>query len=312
VTLTATSGTFSFPAEGPWDITATYGSGNAGSCALDIEQAAASSWYTVTSSTFGFLARDAQYTFSEEGCTVTLAAVCSGVRTDCVPETTFGAFGACSASCGGGTMTATRSVITEASHGGDACVLTRTETCNEDPCPWSGCYQAEDGYLANGATFETANSGAMGTGYVHFQKDPNEELWWKVNVPTNGRYNLVFRYNTEGTGASSSDSHGLQVQTVEGCALNIDNKYSEVISFPASTSWAETSMNVDLPRHQHCQDRHPHPVRPEPRPGLRDQDARPQSLHTGHRQEPRMGCLCHHRCLQLRCAGSRVPLHICE
>jgi len=246
VTLTATSGTFSFPAEGPWDITATYGSGNAGSCALDIEQAAASSWYTVTSSTFGFLARDAQYTFSEEGCTVTLAAVCSGVRTDCVPETTFGAFGACSASCGGGTMTATRSVITEASHGGDACVLTRTETCNEDPCPWSGCYQAEDGYLANGATFETANSGAMGTGYVHFQKDPNEELWWKVNVPTNGRYNLVFRYNTEGTGASSSDSHGLQVQTVEGCALNIDNKYSEVISFPASTSWAETSMNVDL------------------------------------------------------------------
>merc|ERR1719192_1620998 len=47
--------------------------------------------------------------------------------------------GACSATCGGGTMTQTRTVVTEASNGGTACPtsLSQTKACNTQDCPTS-------------------------------------------------------------------------------------------------------------------------------------------------------------------------------
>ena len=45
-------------------------------------------------------------------------------------------FGTCSATCGGGTQTRTRDILTDAKNGGAACpVLTDEQACNEQPCP---------------------------------------------------------------------------------------------------------------------------------------------------------------------------------
>ena len=48
----------------------------------------------------------------------------------------FSGFGTCSKSCGGGTQTRSRSVVTDAAHGGAACPsLTETQQCNDQACP---------------------------------------------------------------------------------------------------------------------------------------------------------------------------------
>ena len=68
---------------------------------------------------------------------------------DCVVSA-WSAWSACSTSCGGGTQTQTRTVVTPASNGGAACpVLTNTQPCNTQACPvdcvvsawsaWSAC-----------------------------------------------------------------------------------------------------------------------------------------------------------------------------
>ena len=65
---------------------------------------------------------------------------------DCVVSP-WSAYGACSASCGGGTQTQTRTIVTPASNGGAACpALTQSQSCNTQPCPvdcavsaWSAC-----------------------------------------------------------------------------------------------------------------------------------------------------------------------------
>uniref|UniRef100_F6T9P3 Spondin-like TSP1 domain-containing protein n=2 Tax=Ciona intestinalis TaxID=7719 RepID=F6T9P3_CIOIN len=45
-------------------------------------------------------------------------------------------FGTCSASCGGGTKTRSRTVTTPAQHGGQACpALSDTQSCNNNNCP---------------------------------------------------------------------------------------------------------------------------------------------------------------------------------
>jgi hypothetical protein len=65
----------------------------------------------------------------------------------------WSAWSACSASCGGGMRTQTRSVLTDARFGGNACpALSRWTACNDHPCPvdcdrvwwgkWSQCTQA--------------------------------------------------------------------------------------------------------------------------------------------------------------------------
>jgi len=67
-------------------------------------------------------------------------------------------FGQCSKTCGGGTQTRTRTVITQPQYGGKACLpLTDTAPCNTDPCPqdcelgpwcpWSDCSKKCDGGL---------------------------------------------------------------------------------------------------------------------------------------------------------------------
>lgn len=54
---------------------------------------------------------------------------------DCVVSA-WSAFSACSAACGGGTQTRTRTVVTPAANGGAACpVLEEMQSCNEQPCP---------------------------------------------------------------------------------------------------------------------------------------------------------------------------------
>ena len=56
---------------------------------------------------------------------------------DCVGS--WGDYGSCNASCGGGTKTRTYSVTTPAQHGGAECPANHGDTdetnCNEDPCP---------------------------------------------------------------------------------------------------------------------------------------------------------------------------------
>jgi Spondin-like TSP1 domain/Thrombospondin type 1 domain len=62
----------------------------------------------------------------------------------------WSAWSACSAACGGGTQTRSRTVETDTAHGGDACPeLTESRVCNSNPCPvdckvgawseWSAC-----------------------------------------------------------------------------------------------------------------------------------------------------------------------------
>jgi hypothetical protein len=54
---------------------------------------------------------------------------------DCVVSS-YGPFGACSLPCGGGTQTRTRTIITPAANGGQACpILSETISCNTQPCP---------------------------------------------------------------------------------------------------------------------------------------------------------------------------------
>lgn len=54
---------------------------------------------------------------------------------DCVVDV-WSAWGACSAPCGGGTQTRTRSVLTPAANGGAACpTLGETQACNTQDCP---------------------------------------------------------------------------------------------------------------------------------------------------------------------------------
>lgn len=54
---------------------------------------------------------------------------------DCVVSA-FSEFSACSASCGGGTQTRTRTVLVEPANGGAACpALSDTQSCNTQPCP---------------------------------------------------------------------------------------------------------------------------------------------------------------------------------
>ncbi len=57
---------------------------------------------------------------------------------DCVVSA-FGPFGACSASCGGGTQTQTRTVLVPAAYGGAACpALSQSQACNTQPCDTDG------------------------------------------------------------------------------------------------------------------------------------------------------------------------------
>ena len=60
--------------------------------------------------------------------------VCTSAPVDCVVSA-WSPYSACSASCGGGTSTRTRSIIVQSAYGGQACPsLTETQACNIQPC----------------------------------------------------------------------------------------------------------------------------------------------------------------------------------
>eukprot|EP01050_Picozoa_sp_SAG11_P025099 SAG11_NODE_5555_length_1526_cov_2.592151_1_plen_440_part_10 len=60
--------------------------------------------------------------------------ICAGAPIDCVSS--YGAFGPCSATCGGGTHTKHLSISTHAAHGGAACPASSvSQSCNTNACP---------------------------------------------------------------------------------------------------------------------------------------------------------------------------------
>ncbi|HYD47751.1 MAG TPA: thrombospondin type-1 domain-containing protein [Terriglobales bacterium] len=66
---------------------------------------------------------------------------------DCVVSGWSG-FGSCSASCGGGTQIRTRTILTPASGGGEACPeLSESQPCNTDPCASGGFVPSNKGVL---------------------------------------------------------------------------------------------------------------------------------------------------------------------
>ena len=77
---------------------------------------------------------------------------------DCVVSS-WSAYGACSASCGGGTQTQTRTVITPASNGGAACpVLSQSQACNVQACQSQASGTAPGGSGAINATIGSGGS----------------------------------------------------------------------------------------------------------------------------------------------------------
>ena len=74
----------------------------------------------------------ADSTYAETSSQVTVAVSLAPV--DCVVSS-WSAFGACSASCGGGTQTQTRTIVTPDSNGGAACpALSQSQACNVQAC----------------------------------------------------------------------------------------------------------------------------------------------------------------------------------
>jgi hypothetical protein len=198
-----------------------------------------------------YLYRDAIYEVPK-GCSVTVSSTCTAAAVDCQVEPTWSAPTACSRTCGLGTATITRTITQHPKHGGKPCIgalaYERTEPCNNGPCPWCETYQAEDAFLANGASFATDSAqtatklndvSAQGDGYVKFEDSSHEEIWWRVDVPQDGRYSLDFRYKTD-------TEHDFTIETSE--LLHVNSKYSQVITFPTSPTW--TNEQVDTSLHQ--------------------------------------------------------------
>ena len=124
---------------GPCNLSgATLTGTGAGSCLVTATKAADSTYASATSS---------QVTVA-----VSLAPV------DCVVSS-WTAFGACSASCGGGTQTQTRTVITPASNGGAACpALSQSQACNVQACQSQASGTAPGGSGAINATIGSGGS----------------------------------------------------------------------------------------------------------------------------------------------------------
>ena len=122
---------------------------------------------------------------------------------DCVGE--WGAWGACSASCGGGEQTRTFTQTTPAAHGGTACVAGQNavsrQACNTQPCPvncqggwgaWSACSRNEQGYQNRNYTINTpaAHGGSTTTcekpnNYIEGQFCNSGNPYWQ-GAPNSG------------------------------------------------------------------------------------------------------------------------------
>lgn len=91
---------------------------------------------------------------------------CGSVAVDC-QVSALSAWTACTASCGGGTSTRTRTVTVQPANGGQACPqLTETQACNTQPCPdfcqgvptSLGCVTGLPGVCSSGMQTRTCDS----------------------------------------------------------------------------------------------------------------------------------------------------------
>jgi Spondin-like TSP1 domain len=92
----------------------------------------------------------------------------------------WSAFDTCSSTCGGGTQTQTRTIITPASNGGTSCpVLSQSQTCNTQVCTFTTYYIAltASSYRSpNGWTINPTTSYSIPTGFTfigNWAFDPN-------------------------------------------------------------------------------------------------------------------------------------------
>jgi len=243
-----TGGEFALPASGPWAMVVT----GSKYCVGLLKMGPTSANWAVDSVgrkngkySFTYLNRNAFFNFPLNGahkCSVVLTGVCTGKTANC-KVSKFGKYGKCSKSCGGGVQVSRRTMLMRAQHGGKcAPEMTLSRKCQEQQCPWSKKYQAEDAFLKNGAQFQTSVKGYSGNGYVRFEKPKNEQIYWTVEAPHNGRYKVSFRYSTP----KGQRSTGLNVITRE--LLDVNHKFQEIVAFPRTQNnkWATTSMVVDL------------------------------------------------------------------
>ena len=75
--------------------------------------------------------------------------------------------------------------------GGNAATITATFK------EYNTIYQAEDA-VYNGATLEQNFAGYHGSGYIAYKNPYNDFIEWRVDVPSSGSYNLIFRYANQG------------------------------------------------------------------------------------------------------------------
>jgi len=124
-------------------------------------------------------------------------------------------FGACSASCGGGTQTQTRYITVNPANGGTACpVLSESQSCNTQPCTLpngSGCSvgsQCSGGYCNNGVCYSGPAVNSTSTFSYdncynpmytcdNLQNEPLTKGFYIVTDPENGGVNNTGHYNGE-------------------------------------------------------------------------------------------------------------------
>ncbi|WP_165698002.1 Ig-like domain-containing protein [Flavobacterium nackdongense] len=98
-----------------------------------------------------------------------------------------------------------------------------TATTSITVIPNNTLYQAEDAEL-NGALIVTSQPDYHGTGFVDYTNPSNDYIKWSVYVPTDGNYNLNFRY------ALASGSRPLN--------LNVNGVNKNSLTFPVTGSFA--------------------------------------------------------------------------
>ena len=122
-------------------------------------------------------------------------SACTPIPVDCVVSS-WSAYGACSASCGGGTKTQTRTIVTPASNGGAACpALSQSQSCNLQTCQTSAPISTPGG---------TVNASITGGSLITTQ----------ATTPTNPPAGQSFPYGVFGFTAATNTLGGSITMTL--------------------------------------------------------------------------------------------------
>jgi hypothetical protein len=158
--------------------------------------------------------------YAETSSQVTVAVSLAPV--DCVVSS-WSAFGACSASCGGGTQTQTRTVITAAANGGAACpALSQSQACNTQSCQTQGPVTTPGG---------TVNAGITGGSFITTQ----------AATPTNPPAGQSFPYGVFGfTAATNTLGGSITITLTYPQALAAGSKIWKNIN----GTWLDYTSNV--------------------------------------------------------------------